>query len=567
VTFARRAGLVAAVAVAFGVVAGSTVTSQEPARKGVRLFVVPRVSFEELLAVPEVAALARAGGAAIMVDTGEASDDLARNAEAVPGPKPIAVRELDPAQLGGLDRVGELIREAVTSARAEDLLVIVLSATASEAMYAAKDEAHPVVLARGGPDALFDVEGSPRTLTSDSTHRVGVVGDTDVWPTITASQGADVPSDLNGSVIRVVDAPPPFELHERYLAMRRMTVPIGTAAGLYVVFGGLFAIAVVLAAWRGRVSTVLGRIASGIALSVPVLAAALLAAGHLPTLSYGTVVPFVVGVTVAATVVALACARRDLLRGPALIAVGVLAFLVVEAALGWTAALTPFLGGSHLDGGRFYGMPNVETGLLLGASLWLAAVMPTRLGFVLLVAAALFAGLPFAGADLGGAITLFAAAGMWPAVRGGRFGWRDAAFVVAVTVVGLAAVILANRYLATTPTHISAVGGGVSGLWQKSVDRLAIGAALIERNPFAIVPVVGIVATLVAVLRPPAPFAPSLERRPAWRAALLTILLASIIAYLANDTGPAAVGLGFGTALGGLLYVSSADRTWKMEPA
>jgi hypothetical protein len=346
VTFARRAGLVAAVAVAFGAVAGSALTSQEPVRKGVRLFVVPRVSFEELLAVPEVAALARAGGAAIMVDTGEASDDLARNAEAVPGPKPIVVRELDPAQLGGLDRVGELIREAVTSARAENLLVIVLSATASEAMHAAKDDAHPVVLARGGPDAIFDVGGSPRTLTSDSTHRVGVVSDTDVWPTITAWQGADVPTDLKGSVIRVVDAPPPFELHERYLDMRRMTVPIGTAAGLYVAFGGLFAIGVVLAAWRGHVSPVLGRIASGIALSVPVLAAALLAAGHLPTLSYATVVPFVVGATVAATVAALACARRDLLRGPVLIAVGVLVFLVVAAALGWTAALTPFLGGS-----------------------------------------------------------------------------------------------------------------------------------------------------------------------------------------------------------------------------
>jgi hypothetical protein len=36
------------------------------------------------------------------------------------------------------------------------------------------------------------------------------------------------------------------------------------------------------------------------------------------------------------------------------------------------------------------------------------------------------------------------------------------------------------------------------------------------------------------------------------------------VAYVANDTGPAAVGLGFGTALGGLLYVSSADRTWKI---
>jgi hypothetical protein len=34
-----------------------------------------------------------------------------------------------------------------------------------------------------------------------------------------------------------------------------------------------------------------------------------------------------------------------------------------------------------------------------------------------------------------------------------------------------------------------------------------------------------------------------------------------------NDSGPAACGVGFGMALGGLLYVSVAERTWKMAPA
>jgi hypothetical protein len=36
---------------------------------------------------------------------------------------------------------------------------------------------------------------------------------------------------------------------------------------------------------------------------------------------------------------------------------------------------------------------------------------------------------------------------------------------------------------------------------------------------------------------------------------------------VANDSGAAAIGLGFGTALGGLLYVSLTDAPAKMEAA
>jgi hypothetical protein len=34
-----------------------------------------------------------------------------------------------------------------------------------------------------------------------------------------------------------------------------------------------------------------------------------------------------------------------------------------------------------------------------------------------------------------------------------------------------------------------------------------------------------------------------------------------------EDSGPAAAGLGFGLALGGLLYVSLSAQTWKSEAA
>jgi hypothetical protein len=61
------------------------------------------------------------------------------------------------------------------------------------------------------------------------------------------------------------------------------------------------------------------------------------------------------------------------------------------------------------------------------------------------------------------------------------------------------------------------------------------------------------------VLRPPAGIAQSFEGHDAWRHAVLVLLLGSVVAYLANDTGAAALGFGFGFALSGLIDVSLAS--------
>jgi hypothetical protein len=271
-------------------------------------------------------------------------------------------------------------------------------------------------------------------------------------------------------------------------------------------------------------------------------------------------------VTLVGTVAGLRLARDDPLRAPAAVGATVLVVLAAEAAAGWRAALTPFLGGSQLDGARFFGLPNAFIGLLLGSSLYVAARLSPRAGFALIASAALFAGLPFAGANLGAAVTLSAAAGLWLPLRAsGRLTWRGLAFAGGVLAMGAAVTIASHALLPGAPTHVTVAVREGGSAWDTFVGRLAVGWGLIERNPFAIVPVLGTLATLAIVLRPPAVLAPSLAGRPAWRDAMLVILLASVVAYVANDTGASALGLGFGTALGGLVYVSCADRTWKME--
>ena len=536
------------------------------------VFLVPGVSFEEMLAMPEIASLSTAGGAGLMTLHG----GLPTEGEAgiAPGPQNVHFRWLDPVDEGGLDGVANTIVETVGSSTRGSVQVFVASTTPSAEMLRDKDELHPLVLGSGSPTTLFpelEDEGSLErgeegSLTSDSTRRDGVVTDLDVIPSIAEFMGVDPPVDATGAPIEIIEGPPPFELHERYLAQRRMYIPIGAAAASYVIGFGLLAVAVL--ASGERVGVRWRRVAGWISLSVAMLAVGLLAAGHLPELTYATVVPFVALVTVFGTLAFAPLERRDHLLVPAGIGLAVMAFFVVEAALGWSAMLTPFVGGSQLDGGRFYGMPNVSIGLLVGACFWVAQRLRTSAGVWLLVGAALFAGLPLVGANLGAAATLFAGAGLWIAVRDReRLGvWKGVAVVLAFTLLGTA-LILVIHAVSPIETHVTRFEEEVSGLggvFEKFVDRLQVGFDLIARNPLALIPVLGLPLAILAVLRPPSALRPSLEGSPAWRDAILATLLTGVVAYVVNDSGPAAAGFAFGLGLGGLLGVSLLLGAGKM---
>jgi hypothetical protein len=301
------------------------------------------------------------------------------------------------------------------------------------------------------------------------------------------------------------------------------------------------------------------------------LSTAMLAAGHLPELSYAAAVPFIAIVTVLGTMAFSPLERESPTLVPVGIGVAVLLFFLVEAFTGWSGMLTPLLGGSQLDGGRFYGFPNVAIGLTVGAALWATHRLPTVAGLATLSGLGLFIGLPYLGSNLGGAVTAFVAGGLWVAVRErDRFGlWRGAGVVAAVAGVGGALVLIAHA-IAPIETHISAFEervSGIGGVVEKFVDRLGVGIDLIARAPAALVPVLGLPVLVIVVLRPPAAIRATFARWPAWRDAVLVTTLAGVVAYVVNDSGPAAAGLAFGLALGGTLGVSLLAAPEKMaEP-
>ena len=552
-----RALVVVAVAVSLPIGAAS---AQEDGRRAL-LLQVPGASFEDLMAIPEVSSLAGSGGAALLVPQLDRRNLL--YGQGLPGRvRGATVLTVD------LRDLGAALRRSVPGSTAERLLVVVAGVgPPSAARRAEGDLVSGIVVGIGAPAELLDVTAVGGSLTSASTRRTGVVSDLDVAPSVLAFLGLD--REVEWESIEVVEGLPPFELHERYLAQRRMYVPMGTAAALYA--GGVGLLAIAGLALGGRVPVRVRRAAAWGCLSIPALATALLAAGHLPELTYAAAVPFVAIVTVLGTMALSPLERRDPAWVPAGIGVGVLAFFVLEGILGWSAALTPLLGGSQLDGGRFSGLPNVFVGLLVGASLYVAQRLGTSEGVALIAGIGLFAGLPYLGSNLGGAVSLFAAAGMWLAVREReRLGlWKAVGAVAAMTVIGTGAILLAHA-LAPTPTHVTRfeeATGGLAGVWDTFVDRLRVGFDLIARNPAAVIPILGLPIALMVVRRPPVAIGSSLERRPAWRDAVLVTLLAGIVAYLANDSGPAAAGLAFGLGLGGLLGVSLLASAGKMgEP-
>ncbi|HXF38026.1 MAG TPA: hypothetical protein VNO17_12735, partial [Actinomycetota bacterium] len=462
-----------------------------------------------------------------------------------------------------LARIGGQVAYLVGRAAAHDVLVIVLAPSTSRDMDARKDLLTPIVMARGDPAALFPEEGDPHALTSATTRRVGVVSNEDLAPTILRFFGLFLRPGMRGAPIRVVeDAPAPFALHARHLANRRMSIPIQAAAAAAAAAAALLCLGLIV---RGAgAPDRLRRAGAWLALCLPMAALALLLAGHLPTLSYATVVPTVVAVTVFGTLVH-APLRRVSVPAPAVaVALTVLLALVAETALGWSAALTPFLGGSELDGARFYGMPNAFIGLLVGCGLWVASRLRPWSGGLVLLALALLAGLPGAGANLGAGITLSFAAGLWVAVRArGTLGLPEAVAGVVGAALGGVVIVGAHALLAPSPTHVTRFiegGPGLGGIPGTLADRLAIGLRMVARHPLAAIPPIGALALVPVLRRPPAPIRPALGRHPAWWDALLVGAAAGVVAYLVNDTGPTAAGLCFGTALAGLCWVVLAEE-------
>jgi hypothetical protein len=438
-------------------------------------------------------------------------------------------RALDTAELVVMPDLAKL-RIVLARTEATEVLVIVTGAGASPRMHDLGDTVSAIVVAQGDPDELLGAD-LPRTgLTSDTTRREGVVADIDVAPTILDFLDVPAPQGMVGSPIRI-EGSAPTDLHERYLDFRALVGPIGAAIlGLALVSLALGLVAVFALggrpAWLARTA--------GIAMLVALsLFVATTTTSMLPTFTTGPVIGCLLLVGAGVFAVAWIRGRSDPRAGVATIAVAGLAFVMLDGALGWPSQLTPLLGGGVLDGERFFGLGNAHAGILLVGAVLGAARLPGRAGVWLIVPAAVVAGLPFLGADLGGAVTLAVAAGLWFGIARWRLGWRTWALAASAAIGAGVLVIVADRLLPGGATHVSSVGGGVL---EAFVDRLAANVQATSANASAWLAVLGLPVWFAVALRRPARLEPTLAPDERWRDALLVLPIAGIVGYLVNDT-------------------------------
>lgn len=459
-----------------------------------------------------------------------------------------------------LEQIGDSLLREVRGFGRGRTLVLVASPTPSVHMMRTGDEVGPLVVAEGQPDDLLMGSGQMHALRSDTTRQVGLVSNVDVAPTILEFFGIPIPSQMDGEPIRVIDEPAPFRLHRLHLEQRRIRFPIQLAEVAFVSGAGLVAIVAMIMAARRRLPP---RLAGGMrlmALCGAAFAIPLMLGGVLPRLTYSVVVPFLV-----LSVVALAVlAERTRWPGPlgpfTFLGVVGLSVVVVDAMLGWRGARVPLIGGTMFDGARYYGLPNAFLCLVLASALFVAAWLPPFTGFLILVGGGLFAGFPSLGADIGGAITLFFAAGLWWVLRTRRrFGLKELAFVAGVTALGLGAVLLANRYLPGTPTHATRfaerAGNNVSDALHEFGDRLSVGVGQVRKVPAALIPLLGLPVILALVLMRRGPIGRGLELAgERWQHVLVVLTLAGVVAFFVNDTGVAAAAPVFLYAMSGMAY-------------
>ena len=464
--------------------------------------------------------------------------------------------------------IGDLLGGGEVAAPA---LAIVASPTTTPAMDQDRDELPGIVMSQtAGPGPLLRANGPMGTLTSATTRRNGLVSNEDIAPTILTFFGIEPPAEMHGSPIEIVREAPPFALHRTYVAARGLWAPVQGVAGIAIL------VIAALVAWclraRGRGSARAGVVGLWLCLTVPALLVALLAAGSIPSPTAWSVVAFLIAVTLGLPTAAMLLGWR---RGPlvpgAIVGGAILIYFLIEGLFGFPSTMFTYIGGTALEGGRYYGLPNVELGLLLGSALFVAAVIRPYAGFVLLIAVGLFAGLPSLGSDHGGIVTIFFAAGLWLALGGRwkRIGWKGLAIGLGFALLGAVVVFAADAWLAASPTHGTRFlqSQGVGGVPEGLLRRLGIGVGLLADNPVGIVYLLLTPVLLWWLLRARegSRLRTSVQRFPRWGAAIAVLLASSIVAYVVNDTGVAAVGLGFAMAVVGLASVSLATGPERMS--
>ncbi|MGI8792559.1 MAG: hypothetical protein ACR2H3_05195 [Acidimicrobiales bacterium] len=428
-----------------------------------------------------------------------------------------------------------------------------------------------LVSAMAGPNV------EPGQLRSATTRRDGYVTLPDVWPTVLAALGLDVPVAMTGALMSsgggdtfssgTVESL--AEANERATYRDRVT---GLVTAIFIIFQLLVYALAAIAFSRHRRSLL--HLAGPLSLMVLAFPPLAFLSGLFP---YYRLAPIVYLVALFAAAAALAVAATvvgsgDPQRPPVLLLGLSLLVLVGDVVSGGALQLNTVFGYSPIVAGRFAGFGNLAsalvsvTAILVVAGAWgMAARRGDRPGFgsrwllagiAVLVIALVVAGLPSFGSDVGGVLTDVPAFTVTILLLAGvQIGWRRAAAIGGGTAVVLA--LFAALDLARPPevrTHLGRLvsrtlasegGGLLTTIERKAAANVSILTSSIWT--YAIPITLAFLAFLV--WRPQGFLRGVIERFPGTRAGLIGALVAGLLGFALNDSGVAIPAMMLGVLL------------------
>ncbi len=392
------------------------------------------------------------------------------------------------------------------------------------------------------PVGAVGLPGGNGALTSPTTHLPGIVAAIDVPVTILDELGLAVPDGVKGQPIR---AEGPRDAAKLASVEARLRVVSGRRT---VTFGALMFTWLSLTLGLGVLADRRG-IRAGLRIGslalLWVLPMLLLTGAIAP--SRGAEIAILVAGAFALGAITDRLVRWP--RGPLVPAAVALVSYCIDLAAGSPLIIRSLLGVNPRSGSRFYGLGNeleatLAVMLLVGlaALLWgrrrsraTAAVFAVA-GMIL----ALFTGAAQLGADVGGVITV--GAGIATAtllMLPGRLSRRRIAIAALVPVAALAALAAidlvsgGNGHFTRTILQADSAGS----LWDVVTRRYTLAFNVFTLGAMPFLTVLGILGVAYAIRFRERIYAP-LRGSPAWHAAFIGGLTASIVGALTNDSGP-----------------------------
>ncbi len=453
---------------------------------------------------------------------------------------------------GGAPTVGRALGDGA------DAVVAAVPAAEIPAVVSEAGSACVVVASVSSPDSdrhLGVLAASPACglgeagLSSPSTRQAHLATIDDVAPTFLSRAGAPRPATMDGSVVRPsgpVSVKGLIERDRRSFTADRMRTP------LIWLFIGLSAVGALLAACfrRARPSV------AWVLLAIPPASFLVMA---VPWWRWGGAGVLVAGSALVGVlaIAAAAIGRRHVRLGVAALVAVTAAVVGIDALFGGRLEIDAPFGNSPITAGRFYGVGNIGSGLLMAGLIVAVGLAldhwgrPAMLPVVaVLTAGVVVGGAPWFGADVGGVLASVPAYGTLIAARK-RPSARVVIGLVAATAAVLAVFVVADLARpAAARTHLGRVlaDGGLGD----EIVRKAGRAVETLKSPLSLVVAIG-VGAVVAVR-------PRLAEHPGLAAMTWALVVAGVLGSVLNDSG-LIVGAAVTAVAWPSLVAVTADRT------